>query len=105
MRNEGLLRVPTGTPKPAPDCSQYPGHTVQLYRSDEYLINDLRRWASPVLEGGDSAVIIATASHRAALAELLRTDGQDLKRASDEGRYIELDAAETLGRLLRNGWP
>jgi len=105
MRNEGLLRAPTGTAKPAPDCSQYPGHTVQLYRSDDYLINDLRRWASPVLEGGDSAIVIATAPHRAALAELLRADGRDLVRASGEGRYVEFDAAETLVRVLRNGWP
>jgi len=105
MSNDGPLRAHTSGSKRHEGCVSHASHAVQLYRSDDYLVNDLRCWAAPALESGDAAIIIASQAHRAALADLLRGDGLDLVGASDDGRYVELDAAETLDRFLRNGWP
>ena len=86
------------------ECA-FPGHSVQLYRTDDYLVADLSRWLRPALTAGDSAVIIATERHQAGLQELLEAQSADVSRAIDEGRYVELDARDTLARFMPDGWP
>jgi hypothetical protein len=89
----------------ASGCAASAVHTVQLYRTDDYLLSDLSRWVTPALNAGASAVIIATEPHRVGLEELLRAQGVDLSRAAEEGRYLDLDAEDTLARFMRDGWP
>src|SRR5262249_4933231 len=55
------------------------------------------------LAEGNAGVVIATASHRRALDGRLHALGLDLRRPRDEGRYVTLDAAETLARCLVGG--
>jgi PAS domain S-box-containing protein len=54
---------------------------------------------------GDAAVVIATATHREQLAQRLESRGLRLASAVYEGRYIALDAAETLAKFMVNGAP
>jgi hypothetical protein len=89
----------------ASGCAASAVHTVQLYRTDDYLLRDLSRWVTPALNAGDAAVIIATEPHRVGLKELVRAQAVDLSRAAEEGRYLDLDAQDTLGRFMRDGWP
>jgi hypothetical protein len=49
--------------------------------------------------------VIATKAHREALAQRLKARGLDTLKAGMHGRYIALDAAETLAKLSVDGWP
>jgi signal transduction histidine kinase len=58
-----------------------------------------------VLGAGDVAVVIATQSHRDALAQLLTARGFNISVAVELGRYIALDASETLATFMVDGMP
>lgn len=81
------------------------GHAVQFYETDSSLIDALLQRFAPGLACGDAAVIIGTADHRQALALQLEARGIDLDGARESQRYIELDSAATLEKLLVEGWP
>jgi PAS domain S-box-containing protein len=80
-------------------------HVVQFYSHESSLLDSLSRFIGSALVAGDGAVVIATAVHRAGLASRLETHALDLKSALQQGRYVEMDAAETLARFMRNGMP
>lgn len=78
----------------------HPGHSVQFYRSDDELLEGLRGFIGGALLAGDAGLVIATEAHRTALAERLQGWGFDLERATAQGRYIALDARDTLSKFL-----
>jgi signal transduction histidine kinase len=80
-------------------------HVVQFYSEDEFLLDELSRFIGSAVGCGDSAIVIATAAHREGLAKRLATRGLDLSRATEWGRYVALDAAETLGKFMAGGMP
>jgi len=80
-------------------------HTVQLYTEDSLLVDALGRFVAPVLDAGEAAVIVATPEHRVALARNLVVRGVDIWAAARQGRYIPLDAADTLSLFTLEGWP
>src|SRR5581483_7945190 len=82
-----------------------PGHTVEFYRSDEDLLNGLRGFIGPALLAGGAGVIIATPEHLLALASKLQDSGIDLNAATKHGRYVALDAAETLQNFMVGASP
>jgi signal transduction histidine kinase len=90
-------------PVPAP-ASPW-GHTVQFYGEDSSLLDELSRFIGGELVAGESAVVIATKKHREGLVQRLRSRGFDTTAAIEQGRYIDLDAAETLAKFMRDGWP
>src|SRR5271170_4995515 len=81
------------------------GHSVQFYGEDSSLLDELSRFIGTALVAGDSAVVIATKAHRDGLAQRLQSRGFDTAMAVEQGRYIALDAAETLAKFMRDGWP
>src|SRR5258708_32055177 len=52
---------------------------------------------------GDAAVVVATKSHHEGIAKRLSAQGLDTAKAIRQGRYVLLDAGETLPRLMANG--
>jgi PAS domain S-box-containing protein len=80
-------------------------HTVQFYGDDSFLLDGLSRFIGSALGSGDGTIVIATKPHRDGLAQRLRTCGLDLTVAAQQGRYISLDAAETLAKFMVDGWP
>src|ERR1700730_5081048 len=80
-------------------------HVVQFYEDDAFLFDAVGRFIGPALGAGETCLIIATAPHRAQIAEHLATRGFDLSALSEQGRYVTLDAAETLSRFLVDGGP
>jgi len=80
-------------------------HTVQFYGEDSSLLDELSRFVGTELVAGGAAIVIATQAHRDGLAQRLKSRGFDTERAAEQGRYIALDAAETLTKFLREGWP
>jgi PAS domain S-box-containing protein len=80
-------------------------HTVQFYEDDAFFLDELSRFIGGALGAGHAAVVIATEGHRDGLAARLKARGLDVAVAAGEGRYSSLDAAETLPKLLVDGWP
>lgn len=80
-------------------------HVVQFYEEDQTLIELLSRFVGVALVAGDSAVVIATKKHRDGIILRLADRGLDVSIARNQGRYVPLDAAQTLTRTLRDGRP
>ena len=80
-------------------------HSVQFYADDSFLLDTLSRLMGSALGAGDAGVVIATKEHRTELARRLRARGLDLALAVEQGRYVALDAAETLSQVMVDGWP
>jgi signal transduction histidine kinase len=80
-------------------------HVAQFYSNDTFLINSLTGIIGPALGAGDSAIIVATRAHRQALGRSLKGRGLDLANLTKQGRYIALDAADTLTKFMVNGTP
>src|SRR6516162_267125 len=80
-------------------------HAVHFFAEESSLLEALGRFVGAALGTGDSAVVIATVDHRHRLAERLQLGGFDTQRLVKKGRYITLDAAETLSKITVDGMP
>jgi hypothetical protein len=83
------------------DC----GQSVHFYENDSALLESLSEFAGAAPGAGGSAIVIATRTHRRGLADLLKDSGIDLQLATDNKRYIALEAEETLARFTPGGRP
>ncbi len=94
-------------------CSSIPGwssqgnatHLVQFYENDSFLIDTLSSWFDAGLRSGGACIYIGTPSHRRSLEERLKAKCIALDSMRNTGRFVCLDAASMLSRLLVNGWP
>src|SRR5438093_12006648 len=80
-------------------------HFVQFYDDDSYLLDSITRFIGTTLGTGGAGLVIATKLHRQALAERLRARGVDVTAVREQGRYLALDAAESLPRSIVDGGP
>ncbi len=80
-------------------------HFVQFYETDGFLLNSLSGFIGAAINSGDGAIVLATKEHRDGLDELLLANGLDLANARAYGRYVSLDAAETLSKFMVDGSP
>jgi len=80
-------------------------HEVQFYSDDAVFLDTFARFIAVALKAGDAAIVVATESHREALALRLKTLGLDVDAATQQGTYIQLDAAETLSTFMVNDMP
>jgi hypothetical protein len=80
-------------------------HAVQFYQDAAFLTELLGRFVGASLVTGDSAIVVATPRHREALAERLKSRGFNLSVPEKQRRYIPLDAAETLSKIMCGGKP
>ena len=80
-------------------------HEVGFYFDDTSLLDGITRFVGASLNGGKSAIGLATETHRYDLLPRLQDYGLDIGVAIEQGRYITLDAAETLSTFMVNGMP
>lgn len=80
-----------------------PFHSVHFYRDADDLLPPMTGYVGAGLLNDGAVVVVARPSHRQLLNRRLGKDVLDGARAS--GRYVELDAAETVRRIMRNGYP
>jgi len=85
--------------------NQNPAHVVQFYGDDGFLLDELSRFIGTALGAGEAAVVIATKEHRDGLARRLKMWGLDTTWPATQGRYVAMDAAETLAKFMLDGWP
>ena len=92
---------------PPPDWKDldHCGHVVQFYADDSFLLKGLSRFIGSALGAGDAGIVIATKPHRDELTLRLQALGLDTARSVKQGRFVSLDAAETLSEFMVDGWP
>jgi PAS domain S-box-containing protein len=102
-----LASYAEGVTAPTKSSSQVEAHahSVQFYGDDSFLLDGLSRFVGAALGAGDASIVIATKAHRAGLMQRLQACGLDTALAVQQGRFITLDAAETLSLFMVDGWP
>lgn len=79
-------------------------HSVHFYDDDDAgLSAGAAGFAAGGLERGDAVFVICAPARAAALREALAATGLDVSALAASGRYVELDAAATLARLVDDG--
>ena len=81
-----------------------PVHFVQFYENDNFIIEKISRRAARALKLGGSCVLVATRPHLADLETRLYRLGMNIESLRIQGRYIALDAADTLARFMVDGF-
>jgi hypothetical protein len=80
-------------------------HIVQVYQDREFLAEAVAEYLGAGLRQGDAAIVIARPEHRAAFERELAAAGLDAAAAARSGQLIYFDAAQTLGKFMREGMP
>lgn len=80
-------------------------HEVASYRDEASFIESFACFIEKALRAGNPVVLIVSESHRRCLLNELQGRGLDIAAAVREGRYIALDAKETLAAYMVDGWP
>jgi hypothetical protein len=80
-------------------------HMVQIYGDDRVFLDGLEGFVGAGLRAGESAIVIATATHLHGLEERLRANGIDIERARAEDRYVARLAEDVLARFMEKDWP
>ena len=78
---------------------------MQFYDDQAMLARTVVDFLAPGLAAQQSAVVVATPSHMAAFQARLAVKGFDVERAQASGRLVMMDAEESLGDLMVDGWP
>ena len=81
------------------------GHLVQIYDNDGYFAQSVGSFLSVAFKQNEAAILICTPEHREMLEHWLKADGVDPVEAQRSGRYIPLDARETLKQFMMDGMP
>ena len=80
-------------------------HEAGIYSDDRWLLEDATQFIGAALRAGNAVVVVATKPHRDILLPGLRAFGLDIGAVIEQGRYIALDAAETLSTFMVKGMP
>jgi PAS domain S-box-containing protein len=80
-------------------------HVVHFYEEDSSLVQELSLLVGTALVSGDAVIVVASETHRNALAQGLRARGLEVATALAEGRYVPLDSSQTLSRFMVSGMP
>lgn len=80
-------------------------HFAQFYDDGAFLLKTVSEFIGTALRTGTAGIVIATREHLEELERRWRADGIDLVAARERGQYVPLEAAETLRKLLLDGWP
>jgi DNA-binding NarL/FixJ family response regulator len=96
-----------GTPAPGDGKAGHAqrNHEVHFYPDDSTLLDSMDRFIAPALVDNNAAIVLATKSHREALAQRLTESRIDINRAADQGTYVALDAADLLAQIRVKGEP
>jgi signal transduction histidine kinase len=102
----GAIKVPAGSLGPDSFTRRNDGHhVVQFYSDDAHLLDALSHILGSAIARGDSAVVIATAAHLQELSARSQAVGFNVAAAARQHRYVALDAAATLSKIMVEGWP
>ena len=75
-------------------------HVAQFLPDDETWVASFVDFIRHELSMGKAVIVLATESHRQSLVRALQEHGVDIGTATKQGRYIPLDADETLASFM-----
>lgn len=78
-------------------------HFVQFYETEDFFLDSLCLFISSGLEADDAAIVIATKSHLQGLETRLVECAIDTSGVAQSGKFIALDAEQTLAELMVDG--
>jgi DcmR-like sensory protein len=81
------------------------GHAVLFYREAVELAEQVGAYLLEAIRAGGAALVIATPAHRDAIAAALARAGADVAAEKAAGRYVALDAFETMNQFMVADWP
>jgi hypothetical protein len=81
------------------------GHAVLFYSGGDELAGQVSEYLLEAIRTGGVAVVIATSAHRDSIAAALAGAGIDVAASQAAGRYVALDAFETMNQLMVADWP
>lgn len=80
-------------------------HFVQFFEDDAFLTKSVAAFVEAAVVEESSAIVIATPEHRTGIADHLSKKGQDVDNLAAQGRFLAVDAAETLAAFMVDGLP
>ena len=80
-------------------------HEVLFYPNDRVLLDTFARFIAGPLKAGEAAIAIIAKPHAEGFLQSLKLLGVDTEGALRQGRYIQLDVAETLSTYMVNDMP
>ena len=80
-------------------------HVMHVYENDGVFLDTLEGFVSGGFRGGETVVVIATATHLYALDYRLQAAGHDMSALRLARQYIPMDAHEALHSFLGDGFP
>ena len=80
-------------------------HVVQIYGDDRVFLDGLEGFIANGLRNGESAIVIATATHLHGIERRMRQNGVDVDRAREENRFVPRLAEEVLAEFMVKDWP
>jgi CheY-like chemotaxis protein len=87
------------------DLADDKGHAMQLHGDLESFLDGLAAFFDLALRRGDATCVIATEDVREGVGSRLRAAGWDIGGPSGHKRYLAVDAADAVNRVIRNGMP
>jgi hypothetical protein len=78
---------------------------MQVYHSDDYLVECLADYVADGLNKHEQVIIVATRAHEEALGFRLASKGIRLAEEVEAGRVVSLEAGETLPQVMKAGAP
>jgi len=96
--NEVRSRMSTLAPSHTPETIRR--HEAQFCSDATSLLKGFSDFIQTALHRGNSTVVVTTEPHGDSLLRKLRAEGLDMTAAIREGRYVWLNAAEVLARIM-----
>ena len=78
-------------------------HEAGFYSDERSFLENVTQFIGTALQAGKTAIVAATESHRDKLLPRLQAHGADISAAIEQGRYISLDAADALSKVMLDG--
>lgn len=80
-------------------------HFVQFYESTDFLVSSVAEFIIHGLKVGESCIVAATRDHLQKLSDAMGAFYAEFDRAVADGRYVSIDADETLASIIIDGQP
>ena len=80
-------------------------HFVQFYADEHFWRENVREFLCTALKEGESVIVCATGLHVTALQESMQAHHIDVRELGKAGRYVTLDAADTLLKFMDSDLP
>lgn len=80
-------------------------HFVQFYESDGFIVMAVAEYLIHGFKSGETCIVAATGEHLTEIERIITAFGFNLEAARAAGRYISLDAVETLSKFMVRDMP